>query len=75
MEDDRAWAMALAAVEADACPDCRQPWSETTDPATEGAWRGELVRCHACAAAARAMTQHESNGGDTRGLHVHVVKG
>lgn len=41
----------------------------------EFAWRGELAKCHACAAAARALSTHEKNGGDTRGLHVHVTKG
>ncbi len=75
LEDDRAWAYALSVVEADRCPDCRQPWDEATDPENEFKWRGELAKCHACAAAARAIAQHEKAGGDTRGLHVHVTRG
>ncbi|MGW8901665.1 hypothetical protein [Streptomyces sp. NPDC055753] len=26
LPEDRAWALALLQVEADACPDCGQPW-------------------------------------------------
>ncbi|MFC5802809.1 hypothetical protein [Streptomyces formicae] len=75
LEDDRAWALALQVVEADRCPDCGQPWDEATDPENEFKWRGHLAKCHACAAAARAIAQHENAGGDTRGVHVHVTRG
>jgi hypothetical protein len=75
LEDDRAWALALQVVEADVCPDCRQPWSEATSKDNEYAWRAELARCHACAAAARATGEFQSSGGDMRGLHVHVSRG
>lgn len=66
--------MALGFVEADVCPDCRQPWDEASDKAHEYSWRAELARCHACAAAARATGEFESSGGDMRGLHVHVLR-
>ncbi|MFR0351784.1 hypothetical protein [Streptomyces sediminimaris] len=74
LEDDRAWALALAAVEASECPDCRQPWDEATARGSEGAWQAEITRCHACAAAAAKVGQFESAGGDMRGLHVHVTR-
>lgn len=73
-DDDRGWALALQVVEAQRCPDCGQDWAEASDPENEFAWRGELAKCHACSAAARALSSHEKNGGDTRGLHVHVTK-
>jgi hypothetical protein len=57
------------------CPDCRQPWSEATDPATEGQWTASLVRCHACHAASRTVSQFENQGGDMRGLHVNLGRG
>ncbi|MFE1358860.1 hypothetical protein [Streptomyces harbinensis] len=75
LEEDRAWAYALAEVEADVCPDCGRPWPEASNPDLEFAWRAELARCHACATAHRAMAHHEEQGGDTRGLHVHVTRG
>ncbi|MFR9796636.1 hypothetical protein ACL02U_12130 [Streptomyces sp. MS06] len=75
LDDDRAWALTLAEVEADTCADCGQPWSEATDPAHEGRWHAAVVRCHACAAAASTVAQFESAGGDMRGLHVHVTRG
>ncbi|WP_236243128.1 hypothetical protein [Streptomyces sp. CC228A] len=75
LEDDRAWAYALHTVEADRCPDCRQPWGEATDPDSEGTWRAEVIRCHSCATAAAAVGRFEKDGGDTRGLHVHVRRG
>lgn len=74
LEDDRAWAYALAEVEAGTCPDCGKPWDEAAAPEAEFAWVGEVIRCHACAAGHRAVAQFERAGGDTRGLHVHVTR-
>ena len=74
LDEDRDWALALHYIEADRCPDCGQQWGEATDPANEFKWRGELTKCHACAAAARTIANHENAGGDTRGLHVHVTR-
>lgn len=62
-------------VEQDVCPDCRQPWGESTDPKNEYAFTAHLVRCHACHAAARAVGQFESSGGDMRGMHVNLSRG
>lgn len=48
-EDDRAWALALHAVEQDTCPDCRQPLSESTAPDAEGLYTAEQVgECAGC---------------------------
>ncbi|MFR9796136.1 hypothetical protein ACL02U_09570 [Streptomyces sp. MS06] len=62
-------------MEADTCPDCGQSWQDATAPGSEGAWTAHITRCHACATAARTVAQFESQGGDTRGLHVHVTRG
>jgi hypothetical protein len=74
LDEDRDWALALAEVEAGACPDCGQDWEQASDPANESRWGAQLARCHACAAAARAVTSHEKDGGDMRGLHVHIIR-
>ncbi|MFD0429426.1 hypothetical protein ACFQ60_22380 [Streptomyces zhihengii] len=50
-DEDRSWALALADVERDVCPDCGHPWSEASAPDSEWAYTAELLRCHACAAA------------------------
>ena len=48
-EEDRGWAIALLAVEADACSGCGQPLSESTAPDAEGRYEApEPTRCHAC---------------------------
>lgn len=72
LPEDTAWAMALAAVEADSCPDCKQPWSEATDKASEFAYDAHLIRCHACAASAAAVRAKQDTGTPTDGLHVHL---
>ncbi|MFH8752934.1 hypothetical protein ACH4GK_17935 [Streptomyces rimosus] len=73
-EEDRAWALALAQVEADTCPDCGQPWSEVSTIDAEFAYDAELLRCHACATGARAAHRYQEAGGDPRGIHVSIVK-
>lgn len=72
LPEDRAWALALLAVEADACPDCGKPWVEATDPDNEFAYEADLVQCHACATSARKVRSHQEGGGETAGLHVHT---
>lgn len=48
-DEDRAWALALHAVERDTCPDCRQPLSETTAADAEGAYTVDSVGgCAGC---------------------------
>lgn len=71
-DDDRAWAMALAQVEADQCPECGTPWTEATSPDREFSYKAELIKCHACAASARAVRAHQDGGGTSDGLHVHI---
>jgi hypothetical protein len=74
LDEDRAWAMALMDVEADSCPDCRQPWSEATDPENEFEYEATLLRCHACTASATAVSAYQNSKGDSRGLHVSITK-
>lgn len=71
-EEDRAWALALAEVEADTCPDCGQPWSEATDPKNEEQYKAELILCHACAMSAKTVRAYQDNKGSADGLHVHL---
>jgi len=76
LAEDRAWAQALLEVEADACPECGQPWAEATDLANEFKYTAELVRCHSCTASAKRVRAYQDKNGDasTGGLHVHVRK-
>ncbi|MFD9405398.1 hypothetical protein ACFWA4_42115, partial [Streptomyces sp. NPDC060011] len=74
LPEDRAWALALLQVEADACPDCGQPWGEATDKANEFAYRAELIRCHACTTSASAVRAYQDKGGASEGLHVHLER-
>ncbi|MEW2161448.1 hypothetical protein AB0912_00325 [Streptomyces sp. NPDC007084] len=74
LPEDRAWAQALAEVEADCCPDCRQPWSEATSPDNEYAYKARLMLCHACATSAKTVKSHQDNNGSTDGLHVQIER-
>lgn len=74
LPDDRAWALALAEVEADDCPSCGHPRSVTTLPSSEFAYRAEAVRCHACAAIEREGRDFAKDG-DTAGLLMRAVRG
>lgn len=74
LAEDRAWALALLDVEADACPDCGQPWSEATDSASEFTYKAQLIKCHACGTSAKTVRAHQDNNGNTDGLHVHIER-
>lgn len=74
LDEDRAWSLALLDVEADACPECGQPWGEATDPDSEFAYQAQLVKCHACATSAARVRAHQDNNGNTDGLHVHLER-
>lgn len=74
LPEDRAWALALAQVEGDACPECGQTWSEATDKANEFNYSTELIRCHSCTASARAVKAYQDKGGQSEGLHVHITR-
>jgi hypothetical protein len=65
-----------AEVEADACPDCGQPWSEATDPDNEFAYTAHLVRSATPARRPRRRVRptRTRNGETSDGLHVHVQK-
>lgn len=71
-DSDRAWALALALVEEQACRGCGQPLGESTDPDLEEAWVAEVIRCHACTTAGHAGERFHAEGGDQHGASVHV---
>lgn len=74
-DEDRAWALALLAYEADQCPDCGQPRSISHSPEAESKYRAELTRCHACAAAAAAVRQLlEDEHADPAGVTARFTK-
>lgn len=74
LDEDRAWALALAEVERDSCPDCGQPWSESSAPENEFSYEATPLVCHACATGARKAHAHQKNNRDTSGLHVAITK-
>lgn len=74
LDEDRAWALALAEVERDACPDCGQPWSEASAKENEFEYEATVLVCHACATGARKAHAHQKAGGDPKGLHVAITR-
>ena len=69
-EEDRAYALALAVYEADQCSGCGRPRSETTDPEMDGMYRATAMRCHGCAAVAKAS---KNNDYEPEGLYFAVT--
>jgi hypothetical protein len=61
-------ALALTELEADRCPGCQHPRSESMDPAHEFDWVADPVRCHACAARDRAA-RVGGDGWDDAGIN------
>jgi hypothetical protein len=56
LDDDRAWAYALADVEAEICPcGCGQPMAESTAMGADEAYEAHVVTCHAGAAKERLV--------------------
>ncbi|WNI16906.1 hypothetical protein [Actinacidiphila sp. ITFR-21] len=74
LPDDRAWALALAQVEADRCPDCGTEWGDATAPENEFEFDAEVIRCHACKASATRVKAFQDGGGNPAGLHVHIKR-
>lgn len=75
LPEDLAWAKALLALEADTCPGCGHPRSETTGPEDSTTYKATVTRCLACAAADREIRSYTSDApdsaaGDTSGLLV-----
>lgn len=61
-EDERAWALALLAVEGDTCPGCHGQMSETTAADAEGKYAASPpTRCHKCTAISQAQDAYHSN--------------
>jgi hypothetical protein len=58
-DEDRALAIALGLYEADLCPGCRHPLSETTKPENEGLYRPLApIRCHRCTASSMGADRY-----------------
>lgn len=58
--NDRAALLALIQWEAELCPGCRQPLSETTKPEHEDRYRPGLpIRCHRCTASEQAAERYQ----------------
>jgi hypothetical protein len=75
--EDLAYAKALHQLEADECPGCGHPRSQTTAPDAEGTFRASISRCWACNAAEHATSAFVGSsagekGGDPAGLLVAV---
>ncbi|MFD5916172.1 hypothetical protein ACFVYP_07070 [Kitasatospora sp. NPDC058201] len=73
-DEDRAWALALLAVEAETCSGCGHSLVDGLDGELEEGWRAEVLRCHACATAARHLDGWRDAGADTRGAQVRVTR-
>lgn len=71
-DEDRGWAIALLEYEADMCPGCGQPRSQSTLPENESKYESEAVRCHGCKAVAVESERFSVPNADTRGLLVGV---
>ena len=74
LPEDRWWALALHEVESGTCRDCGHPLAETTSSAGEDAYVADVVRCHACVAAARRVSAFTDDGGQLQGLQVTITK-
>lgn len=74
LPEDRAWALALLAVEAESCPDCGQPWAESGARENEEAYTAAIHLCHACAAGGRAVAAFQKGRDSTAGAHVLITK-
>jgi len=72
LPEDRYWALALAEVEANACPDCGQPWHEATDIKNEFKYKAQVIRCHACTTSAKTVKAKQEKGESVDGLHVQI---
>jgi len=69
-EEDRAFALALLVHESEQCSGCGRPRGETTDPKMDGMYRAVAMRCHGCAAVARAS---KNNDHEPEGLYFTVT--
>lgn len=72
LPEDRWWAMALQAVEADTCGSCGQSLASSTHIDGEDAFNSELVTCHGCRAAAMRVRVNQEGGTRMEGVQVRV---
>jgi hypothetical protein len=73
-DNERAWAIALKQVEADTCPGCGEPRSESTHRDAEGGYEVDLpIICNACTPLNKARDRYAEAGMD-RGLFFEVKR-
>jgi predicted component of type VI protein secretion system len=70
-DEDRDYALALLAVEADRCDGCGHQRSESTSIEADSGYRAEKLRCHACRAIAEAS---ERWADDSKGLLISLSR-
>ena len=71
LDEDRDWALALLAVEADRCDGCGQQRSESMSVEADSGYRAEKARCHSCKAIAEAS---ERWADDRHGLFINISR-
>jgi hypothetical protein len=70
-DEDRDYALALLAVEADRCDGCGHQRSESMAFESDSGYHAEKIRCHACKAIAEAS---ERWADDSKGLFINLSK-
>lgn len=63
LDDDREHAIAAVLNGHDACPGCGEPLVVSTARESDGEYRAEAVRCHACAAQSHAADGVDDKSG------------
>lgn len=67
-EADQDKALAYMAAEADRCPGCDLPLSESTEHTHRDQWAAESVLCHGCKTLHHAQVTSRDQGADTSGV-------
>lgn len=68
-DDDRGWALALLAEEADECSGCGQPRSESYSEESEGRYTARVQVCQAC-----LVAEHVATDAQGRGAKVEIIR-
>lgn len=67
-DEDRAYALAWADFTRDECPTCSESFAVSTNSDNQFGYKGEIIRCHACAHQERQIKKFQDEGGDTAGV-------
>ncbi len=74
LDEDRDLALAWQAEEAEKCPGCGKPHSESFDQDLEDEWTATGLRCFACKAKGRERERFTDGSADTAGLYMTVSR-